>query len=271
MTRFRLTIEYDGAGFVGWQRQANGLAVQQALEQAVAAFSGETVTVIAAGRTDAGVHALGQVVHVDLERPTAPFTLLKALNAHLRPQRVSVVVAAAVPADFHARFSARGRTYLYRILNRSAPPTLDSGRVWHVAKPLNVRAMQQGARFLIGRHDFTTFRSTHCQAASPVKTLAALTVKRQGDEVLIRAKARSFLHNQVRSMVGTLKRVGDGGWVPRDVATALAARDRAASGPVAPAHGLYLVEVAYGRRSAQQPRRAEVEQKREQEFEDDQA
>jgi tRNA pseudouridine38-40 synthase len=270
VTRFRLTIEYDGAGFVGWQRQANGLAVQQALEQAVTAFSGETVTVIAAGRTDAGVHALGQVVHVELVRPTAPDTLLKALNAHLRPLRVSVVAAAAVPASFHARFSARARTYLYRILNRPAPPTLESGRVWHVAKPLNLRAMQQGARFLIGRHDFTTFRSSHCQATSPVKTLAALTVKRQGDEVLIRARARSFLHNQVRSIVGTLKRVGDGGWAPADVAVALAARDRAASGPVAPAHGLYLVEVSY-RRSAQQLHRAEVEQQREQELEDDQA
>jgi tRNA pseudouridine38-40 synthase len=243
--RYKLTIEYDGAGLVGWQRQANGLSVQEALETAVATFCGETVTVHGAGRTDAGVHALAQTAHLDLARVVAPEVLRSAVNHHLRPAAISVIAAEAVPDAFDARISATERVYLYRILNRRAPPALERGRVWQVAPPLDVEAMRAGARHLIGHHDFSTFRDSLCQAKSPLKTLDMLEVRRAGEEVHIEARARSFLHHQVRNMAGTLKLVGLGRWRPDDVARALAARDRRAGGPTAPAEGLYLVEVQY--------------------------
>jgi tRNA pseudouridine38-40 synthase len=245
MPRYKLTIEYDGGPFVGWQRQENGLSVQQALEQAIAAFSGETVVVKGAGRTDAGVHALGQVAHIDLVRERTPDVVRDAINANVRPHPISVISAEAVDDDFDARFSAVKRHYLYRILQRRAPPALDRGRVWWVSQALDVPAMHEAAQSLVGKHDFTTFRSSQCQAKSPVKTLDRLDVAREGEEVIVRATARSFLHNQVRSMVGTIKRVGEGGWPVAAVGEALAARDRARSGPVAPAEGLYLVAVEY--------------------------
>ena len=245
MPRYKLTIEYDGGPFVGWQRQQNGRAVQQAIEEAAAAFAGDAVTVKGAGRTDAGVHALGQVAHIDLARDWPADTVRNALNAHLRPEPVVVLSAEKVPDNFDARFSAIGRDYLYRILNRRSPPALERGRVWWVAAPLDAGAMDAAARHLVGKHDFTTFRSAECQARSPVRTLDRLDVSRQGEEVTVRATARSFLHHQVRSMVGTLKKVGDGKWPAAAVAEALAARDRARSGPVAPARGLFLVEVRY--------------------------
>ena len=261
MTRFKLIVEYDGTDFVGWQRQANGFSIQQALEEAVIAFSGESATISAAGRTDAGVHALRQTVHLDLQSQSDPLTVLKAVNFHLKPARIAVVEAEIAPADFNARFSAVARSYRYRILNRRAPPTVDTGRVWHVVRPLDVQLMQRGAKNLIGKHDFTTFRSSHCQAASPVKTLDSLEVSRSGDEVVIDARARSFLHNQVRAMVGTLKRVGEGRWSPNDVKSALAAHDRSSAGPTAPACGLYLVDVVYPTPShVKQPRGRKVDQ-----------
>ena len=245
MPRYKLTIEYDGTGLVGWQRQANGLSVQEALETAIARFCGERVTVHGAGRTDAGVHALGQCAHLDLERAVSAEVLRNAVNHHLRPAAISVLAAEPAPEDFDARLSAIGRVYLYRILNRRAPPTLERGRVWHVAPPLDVEAMREGARLLVGHHDFSTFRDSLCQASSPVRTLDALELRREGDEIHIEARARSFLHHQVRNMAGTLKLVGLGRWRPEDVARALAARDRRAGGPTAPAAGLYLVEVRY--------------------------
>jgi tRNA pseudouridine38-40 synthase len=245
MPRYKLTIEYDGRPFVGWQRQANGLSVQQAIEEAVAAFAGETVVVKGAGRTDAGVHALGQVAHLDLTREWPASRLRDALNAHLRPAPIAILAAEAAAPDFDARFSALKRHYLYRILDRRAPPALDAGRVWHVPHRLDAPAMQKAAQLLLGRHDFTTFRAAACQARSPVKTLDRLDVSREGDEIAVRAAARSFLHSQVRSMVGTLKKVGEGRWTAADVAAALAARDRARAGPVAPAEGLYLAAVDY--------------------------
>ncbi len=245
MTRYKLVIEYDGTGFVGWQRQTNGLSVQEALERAAHGFCGEAVTAFAAGRTDAGVHALGQVVHVDIARETDTDTVRDALNAHLRPAPVAVLSAEAVPDDFHARFSAIGRSYLYRIVNRRAPLALDRDRAWQVAIDLDADAMHDAAQVLVGRHDFTSFRASLCQAKSPVKTLDRLDVVRNGDEIAIRAGARSFLHHQVRNMVGTLKLVGEGKWTRDDVAAALAACDRAAAGPTAPACGLYLTEVVY--------------------------
>jgi tRNA pseudouridine38-40 synthase len=245
MPRYKLTIEYCGAGLVGWQRQANGMSVQEALETAILRFSGEPVTVFGAGRTDAGVHALAQVAHVDLPREAEPDVIRNALNYHLRPHVISVLAAEEVPATFDARRSATGRHYLYRILNRRAPPALDSGRVWHVAPPLDLLAMQEGARHLVGHHDFSTFRDSLCQAKSPVKTLDALDVSRVGEEIHLDARARSFLHHQVRNMAGTLKLVGLGRWRPDDVARALAARDRRAGGPTAPAAGLALVAVRY--------------------------
>ena len=234
------------ARFVGWQRQENGRSVQQAIEEAVAAFSGETVVVKGAGRTDSGVHALGQVAHIDLARDWPADTVRDALNAHLRPETVAILSAEAVAADFDARFSAVKRHYLYRILERRAPPALDRGRVWWVAQRRSTHeAMHAAAQALVGQHDFTTFRSSECQAKSPVKTLDRLDVSRAGDEIVVRASARSFLHNQVRSMVGTLKKVGDGNWPVDAVAAALVAVDRARSGPVAPPEGLYLVAVDY--------------------------
>jgi tRNA pseudouridine38-40 synthase len=245
MPRYKLTIEYDGGPFVGWQRQENGRSIQQAIEEAILAFSGETVVVKGAGRTDAGVHALGQVAHIDLGRAWPTDTIRDALNAHLRPAPVVVLSAEAAAPDFDARFSAVRRHYLYRISDRRVPPAIERGRVWWVSVPLDADLMHQAAQALVGRHDFTTFRSAECQAKSPVKTLDRLTVSRESSEVVLRASARSFLHNQVRSMVGTLKKVGEGKWQVDAVAEALAARDRSRSGPVAPPDGLYLAAVDY--------------------------
>ena len=245
MPRYRITLEYDGGPFAGWQRQENGPSVQEALEQATFSLSGERVTVTGAGRTDAGVHARGQVAHFDLLKTFSAETVRDALNAHLRPQPIAVVDVGIAAANFHARFSALARQYEYRILCRRAPPALDAGRVWHVARNLNVETMQAGAEMLVGQHDFTTFRAAECQAKSPVKTLDALDVRAKGEEIVFTARARSFLHHQVRSMVGTLKLVGEGKWQPMEVARALEARDRAACGPVAPPEGLTLVRVEY--------------------------
>jgi tRNA pseudouridine38-40 synthase len=245
MPRYKLTIEYDGGPFVGWQRQKNGRSVQEAIEDAVAAFAQERATLKGAGRTDAGVHAHGQVAHLDLARDWPAETVRDAVNAHLRPEPVSILTVEPVEEGFDARFSARKRHYLYRIVDRRAPLALDRDRAWHVSVHLEAEAMHRAAQALVGKHDFTTFRAAECQAKSPVKTLDRLDVSRQGDEIAIRASARSFLHNQVRSMVGTLKKVGEGKWPVGRVAAALAAHDRARSGPVAPAHGLYLVAVDY--------------------------
>ena len=245
MTRFKLTVEYDGGRFVGWQRQKNGPSVQQALEQAVMRFAGETVTVHGGGRTDAGVHARGQVAHFDLARPSAPAQVRDALNHHLRPLPVVVLAAEAVGDDFDARFSATGRAYLYRILLRRAPPALDRGRAWWVPVALDADAMAAAARLLVGRHDFTSFRASKCQATSPVKTLDVLVPRRVDGGIEVVAEARSFLHHQVRNMVGSLKLVGEGKWGVDDMAAALAARDRARAGPTAPAEGLYLTAIRY--------------------------
>ena len=243
MPRYKLTIEYDGSGLAGWQRQANGPSVQEALETAIAKFCGESVTVHGAGRTDAGVHALAQTAHVDLARTVAPEVLRSAVNYHLRPARIAVLAAERVPTSFDARLSAIGRIYLYRILNRRAPPALERGRVWHVAAPLDVEALRAGACHLVGHHDFSSFRDSLCQAKSPLKTLDALELSHAGEEIHIEARARSFLHHQVRIIVGTLKLVGMGHWHPDEVARALATRDRRAGGPTAPPDGLHLVEV----------------------------
>lgn len=247
MPRYRLDIEYDGRAYAGWQRQSGQHSVQAAIEGAILGFCGETVGLRGAGRTDAGVHATGQVGHVDLTRDWPADTVRDAVNAHLRManEAVAIIAAQAVPDDFDARFSATARHYLYRIVNRRAPLALDAGHAWHVAPRLDADAMQAAAHELLGRHDFTTFRSVHCQAKSPLRTLDRLDVTRDGEAIEIRASARSFLHNQVRSMVGTLKRVGEGAWTPADVRAALEARDRAACGPVAPPDGLYLVRVDY--------------------------
>ena len=245
MPRYRLTLEYDGTGLVGWQRQANGLSVQEILETAVARFCGRAITVHGAGRTDAGVHALAQTAHLDLPKSAAPDVVQSALNHYVRPHRVAVLEVARVPESFDARRSAKGRVYRYRIVNRRAPMALERGRAWHVGPALDVEAMQEAARVLVGKHDFTTFRDTMCQARSPIKTLDALDVARAGEEIAIEARARSFLHHQVRNMAGTLKLVGAGKWSVGRVAEALAARDRRAGGPTAPAEGLYLVAVIY--------------------------
>ena len=245
MTRFKLTLEYDGGAFVGWQRQDNGPSVQQALEEAIQRFCGEIVDCIAAGRTDAGVHAWGQVVHFDLMREAGADTVRDALNFHLKPAAISVLKAEAVSADFHARFSAKARLYLYRIVNRRAPLAIERGRAWLVLAPLDADAMHAAAQLLVGHHDFTSFRASLCQADSPMKTLDVLAVTRVDDEVRVVARARSFLHHQVRNMVGTLKLVGEGKWTKEDVAQAFAARNRSAAGPTAPAEGLYLTEVWY--------------------------
>jgi tRNA pseudouridine38-40 synthase len=243
--RYRLIIEYDGGPFVGWQRQENGPSVQQTVEDAIFRLCGERARVYGAGRTDAGVHALGQVAHVDLVRPFAPTTVRDALNFHLNPAPVVVLDAAVVADDFHARFWAKQRVYLYRILNRSSPPALERGRVWWVAKPLDAEKMARAAALIVGRHDFTSFRSKMCQAGGPVKTLDALDVHREGDEIRIKARARSFLHNQLRIIAGTLKLVGEGRWTEADVAEVLAAHNRARGGPTAPPYGLCLVSVNY--------------------------
>lgn len=245
MPRYRLTLEYDGGEFVGWQRQDNGPTVQGALEDAIEKLSSQRVTVHGAGRTDAGVHARGQVAHFDLEKTFAPDRIRDALNHYLRPARVAVLEAALAAPDFHARFSATQRHYLYRILVRRPPPVLERGHVWHVVHDLDAEAMDVAAKALVGKHDFTTFRSVECQANSPLKTLDRLDVRKAADEIHVEASARSFLHNQVRSMVGSLKLVGEGKWRARDLADALVARDRSRCGPVAPPDGLYLVRVDY--------------------------
>lgn len=245
MTRYKLTIEYDGRPFVGWQRQTNGPSVQQAIEEAVFAFCGEEVRVQCAGRTDAGVHALGQVAHVDLAGDPTSDTLRDAVNFHLKPRPVAVLRAEAVSADFNARLSAIRRSYRYRIVNRRAPLTLDAGKAWQVMRPLDAPAMHAAAQALVGHHDFTSFRASECQAKSPIKTLDRLDVSRDGDDILVEAEARSFLHHQVRNMVGTLRLTGEGKWNAADLSRALEARDRSAAGPTAPADGLYLVAVGY--------------------------
>ncbi len=245
MTRFRLLVEFDGRPFMGWQRQAHGPSVQQAIEEAVRAITGETATLHAAGRTDAGVHAMGMTAHVDIARAITPFRLADALNAKLRPQPVAILRAEVAADDFHARFSCIGRRYLYRIANRRAPLALDAGRAWRVPVTLHADAMNKAAQVLVGRHDFTTFRSAHCQAESPVRTLDLLKVRRLGATIEIEAAARSFLHHQVRSMVGCLELVGRGKWSDRDLKAALQARDRAALGFNAPPDGLYFVEALY--------------------------
>ena len=245
MTRWRLTVEYDGAPFFGWQRQTNGPSVQAEIETAIAQMTGEAATVHGAGRTDAGVHALAMDAHADIAKSLTEHRLREGLNALLRPAPVSILAVQPVADDWHARFSCTGRRYLYRILNRRAPPALDRGKVWSIAAPLDIEAMAEAAAVLVGTHDFTTFRSVHCQSANPVKTLDVLTVERVGEEVRIHAEARSFLHHQVRSMVGCLAMVGRGQWSPGDMRNALDARDRAALGLNAPPEGLYFVGASY--------------------------
>jgi tRNA pseudouridine38-40 synthase len=245
MPRYRLKLEYDGGPYAGFQAQAGAATVQGEVERAITAFCGESVRVAAAGRTDAGVHARGQVIHVDLAKAWPSGVVRSALNAHLRAAPIAVLEAAEVGADFHARFSARARRYLYRILDRPGPPALERGRVWHVASPLDLDAMALAARPLVGRHDFTTFRDAACQAASPDKTLDAAEVTSVGEEAHLEFTARSFLHRQVRSMVGSLVQVGLGRWPPERIAEVLAARDRSRCGPVAPPQGLCLMSVAY--------------------------
>ena len=245
MPRYRLDVEYDGGPYKGFQVQADLPTVQGSIERAVQAFCGETLRLQAAGRTDTGVHALGQVVHIDLEREWKPEVVRDAINAHLVPEPIAIVAASLAPEDFHARFSAKGRRYLYRIVNRMAPPTLQMRRVWHLKKPLDVEAMTEAACALIGHHDFTTFRDADCQARSPIKTLDEAKVWREGDEVRLAFAARSFLHRQVRSMTGSLAEVGAGRWTPADLTAALEAADRTRCGQVAPAEGLYLAGVEY--------------------------
>jgi tRNA pseudouridine38-40 synthase len=245
MPRFKLILEYDGAPFVGWQRQENGLSVQEALEGALFAMTAERVTAHGAGRTDAGVHAWGQVAHVDLERDWAPFRLSEGLNALLRPHPVAIVGAERAADDFDARHSATARHYRYRIVNRRAPLTVERGSAWRVKPRLDADAMHAAGLVLLGRHDFSTFRDSQCQANSPIRTLDRVDVRREGDEVLFEASARSFLHRQVRSMVGTLVEVGAGRWSADDFKAAFEAADRSRCGPVAPPHGLYLVRVDY--------------------------
>lgn len=247
MTRWKITIEYDGGPFVGWQRQNNGSSVQQCLEDAAERLCGVETAVSGAGRTDAGVHALGQVAHFDTEKELRADQIRDGLNFHLKQHPISVLAAEQAASDFHARFSATGRSYRYRILNRRSPPAIEAGRVWHVVRPLNADAMHTAAQCLIGKHDFSSFRSVECQADSPLKTLDRLDVRRVGEEIEITAAARSFLHNQVRILVGTLEYVGRGKWTARDVEQALAARSRPAAGPTAPPTGLYLTGVTYTR------------------------
>jgi tRNA pseudouridine38-40 synthase len=247
MPRYRLEIEYDGRPFKGFQAQEDGLlTVQGVIETAIHGFCGETLRIHAAGRTDTGVHALFQVIHADLEKDWSPDVVRDALNAHLVPHPVTILSATRAAPDFHARFSATGRRYLYRILDRKPPPAIEKGRVWWVKSPLDVVPMEQAVAVLLGTHDFTTFRDLACQSKSPVKTLDVITVARIGEEVHLRFAARSFLHRQVRSITGSLAEVGVGRWTADDLASALAARDRRRCGPVAPAHGLYLAGVTYG-------------------------
>jgi len=250
MPRYRLLVEYDGRPYHGFQAQADQPSVQGSIERAIAAFCGETLRLHAAGRTDSGVHATGQVIHIDLEKPWDAAVVRDALNAHLSPEPIAILDAAVAEPDFHARFSARERRYLYRILNRKSPPALERGRVWPVRNPIDAEAMHLAAQALVGQHDFTTFRDVNCQAKSPIKTLDEVLVWREGEEVRLAFTARSFLHRQVRSMTGSLAQVGLGRWSAADLAGALDARDRAACGPVAPADGLYLVSVAYEAKAA---------------------
>lgn len=245
MARFAFTVEFDGRPFMGWQRQAHGPSVQQAIEDAIFAVTGERAIIHAAGRTDAGVHGLAMRAHVDIVRSIAPFRLMEAVNAHLRPDPVAILACEMVAEDWHARFSCTGRAYVYRIANRRAPLTFEQGLVWRVIQPLDARAMHDAAQLLVGRHDFTTFRSAHCQAESPVKTLNRLDVERTGDRIAVHAAARSFLHHQVRSMVGCLAMVGMGRWTAADLRAALDARDRTALGLNAPPDGLYFVHATY--------------------------
>ncbi|MEN9061959.1 tRNA pseudouridine(38-40) synthase TruA [Ponticoccus litoralis] len=249
MPRYALLVEYDGRPFAGWQRQADQPSVQGAIEAALARLEPRAHTIAAAGRTDAGVHARGQVAHCDMVKDWDPFRLSEALNHHLKPAPVAIRACRAVPDDWHARFSAVERRYLFRLLMRRAPATLETGQVWRVMHSLDVEAMRAGAAFLVGQHDFTTFRSVMCQSHSPVKTLDEIRIEQiegaAGPEIRFSLRARSFLHNQVRSIVGTLERVGAGAWPPARVGEALAARDRAACGPVCPPHGLYLTGVGY--------------------------
>ncbi|AEG03006.1 tRNA pseudouridine(38-40) synthase TruA [Sinorhizobium meliloti WSM1022] len=247
MPRYRLTVEYDGSDYVGWQRQDNGPSVQGAIEKAVLSLTRETVSIRGAGRTDSGVHARGQVAHLDLTREWKSYTLQNALNAHLAlaGERVSILDVAEAPGDFDARFSAIRRHYLYRIISRRSPLALEARRAWWVPKPLDHDAMHEAAQRLVGHHDFTTFRSAHCQATSPLRTLDRLDVTRAGELIEIRATAQSFLHNQIRSFAGSLKLVGEGKWTPDDLQAALEARDRKACGPVAPPDGLYFMRVDY--------------------------
>jgi len=245
VTRWKLILEYDGGPFVGWQRQALGESVQETLERAIGQMTGEAVGVHGAGRTDAGVHALGMAAHVDIAKALTAHRLREGVNALVRPAPISVLEVEPVVDDWHARFSCTGRRYLYRILNRRAPPAVERGKVWHIALPIDVDMMAQGAAKLVGRHDFTTFRSAHCQSDSPIKTLDELRIERVGDEVHVHAAAKSFLHHQVRSMTGCLAMVGRGQWSPDDIAAALAAKNRAALGLNAPPQGLYFVEAVY--------------------------
>jgi tRNA pseudouridine38-40 synthase len=245
VTRFALTLEYDGTPFAGLQRQADAPSIQAAVEDAAFAVTGERATLHAAGRTDAGVHALAMRAHIDIAREIAPFRLMEALNAHLRPAPIAVLACEAVADDWHARFSCIGRAYEYRIVNRRAPLTLERDRAWLVARPLDESAMHEAAQALVGKHDFTTFRSVACQSASPVKTLDSLTVRREGEHVIVETAARSFLHHQVRSMVGCLALVGMGRWRIGQVADALEARARQALGLNAPSRGLFFVRAVY--------------------------
>jgi len=245
MPRYKLTIEYDGTPFAGWQMQANALSVQERMRDAIAAFCGEPFIPRGAGRTDSGVHALGQVAHIDLTKAWPAETVLKAINFHLKPAPIAIVTCEEAPESFDARFSARARHYRYRIVNRNAPLVIERDHAWRVGPPLDAEAMAEAARHLIGRHDFTTFRASECQAKSPLKTLDVLTVERSGEAITICASARSFLHHQVRSMVGCLKLVGEGKWEPDEMRAALEARDRSRCGAVAPSCGLYLVRVDY--------------------------
>ncbi len=252
MSRYKLTIEYDGRPFAGWQWQNNALTVQQVLQEAVGKFCGEAAEVQGAGRTDAGVHALGQVAHVDIAKETTTDTVRDALNFHCQPWPVSVLKAEAVPDDFHARFSAIGRRYRYRIVNRRAKLALEAGRAWHVQVPLDAEAMQAAAQLLVGHHDFSGFRSSQCQARSALKTLDRLDVRREGEAIVIEAAARSFLHNQVRIMVGTLKRLGEGKLGRDRIRAALDSGKREEAGPTAPPDGLYLTEVVYPSESSRE-------------------
>jgi tRNA pseudouridine38-40 synthase len=245
VTRFKLTVEFDGRPFMGWQRQAHGPSVQQAIEEAVTLVTDEIQAVHAAGRTDAGVHATAMAAHVDIEKAITPFRLMEALNARMRPHPVAILACGQVADDWHARFSCIGRRYIYRIAERRAPLTLDEGKAWRLAPPLDAEAMHGAAQRLVGRHDFTTFRSAHCQSDSPVKTLDRLDVRRMASGIEVEAAARSFLHHQVRSMVGCLALVGQGKWSADDVSAALEAKDRAELGLNAPPDGLYFVEAIY--------------------------